>query len=254
MTADDLLLGEIVAREIAATMDQLTLLEQLRHAAVLEERMGLARNLHDGILQSLAGIDLKLEGVRQLLADPVAARARVTQIQDLIGAEQRDLRALVQTLRFPNGGGSRGFNLATALEDLRQRIERQWGTRVDVELRSPGGEIPNVLGYDLYLMVHEAVTNAARHGPASAVQVILALDGAAVSLTVVDNGRGFPFQGRHDAASLVRMRSGPVSLRERATARGGSLVVESSDAGARVEIVLPLTPRDSLDGGPTRRR
>jgi signal transduction histidine kinase len=254
MTADDLLLGEIVAREIAATMDQLTLLEQLRHAAVLEERMGLARNLHDGILQSLAGIDLKLEGVRQLLADPVAARARVTQIQDLIGAEQRDLRALVQTLRFPNGGGSRGFNLATALEDLRQRIERQWGTRVDVELRSPGGEIPSVLGYDLYLMVHEAVTNAARHGPASAVQVILALDGAAVSLTVVDNGRGFPFQGRHDGASLVRMRSGPVSLRERATARGGSLVVESSDAGARVEIVLPLTPRDSPDGGPTRRR
>jgi signal transduction histidine kinase len=253
MTADDLLVGEIVAREVSATMDQMTLVEQLRHAAALQERIGLARNLHDGILQSLAGIDLRLEAVRHLLADPVAARDRVSQIQELVVAEQRDLRALVRTLQSPSGAGDQAFDLASALEDLRWRIEQQWGTRVGIELGAPEAETRGALGYDLYLMVHEAVTNAARHGQASAVQVTIDVDADTARLTIIDNGRGFSFEGRHDASSLARLHLGPVSLRERATARGGSLTLESSDAGARIEIVLPLTPRRALDPDPARR-
>jgi signal transduction histidine kinase len=255
VVADDLLLGEIVAREIAAALDQLTLLDQLRHAAALRERIDLARNLHDGLLQSLAGIDLKLEAVRQALDDPAAARARVEEIQDLLGADQRDLRALVRTLQSSRGGG-RLPDLAAALEELRGRIHRHWGARMDVELAPHGAKIPDALAYDLYLMTNEAVTNAARHGRASEVRVSITVEPETVSLVVADNGRGFPFQGRFGGPALAWMQQGPVSLRDRAMARGGSITVESGASGAVVEIMLPaagggagLTPGDVSDKG-----
>jgi signal transduction histidine kinase len=55
------------------------------------------------------------------------------------------------------------------------------------------------------------------------------------------NGRGFAgFSGRHDLASLNRMKVGPRTLKERVSAVRGSLVIESSDTGARVEIRVPL--------------
>ena len=248
MTADDLLVGEVVARAVAATLDQISLVEQLRHAAALEERIGLARNLHDGLLQSLAGIDLKLGAVRQLLDDdPAVARERVTQIQELVATEQRDLRAFVRALRSPGRESNRSFDLPAALDELRSRIERQWGTRVMVKLSPPSPEVSGAVGHDLYLMAHEAVVNAARHGRASAVQVTLTLEAGNAHLSVRDNGHGFPFQGRHDAASLAQRQIGPVSLRERATARGGSLTVESTTAGARIDVVLSINRGQGAD-------
>ena len=65
--------------------------------------------------------------------------------------------------------------------------------------------------------------------------------GVELLLSVWYQGRGFAgFEGRHDLASLNRMKVGPRTLKERVSASGGSLVIESSEGGARVEVRLPL--------------
>ena len=69
------------------------------------------------------------------------------------------------------------------------------------------------------------------------------LIGSDLTLAVSYQGRGFVgFLGRHDLASLNQMKVGPRTLKERVTALGGSLVIDSNDEGARVEIRVPVTP------------
>jgi signal transduction histidine kinase len=62
-----------------------------------------------------------------------------------------------------------------------------------------------------------------------------------VHLTVADNGRGFPFGGRFDLATLTALDIGPVVLKERIASLGGSLLLVSTEAGAYLQITLPLT-------------
>jgi len=93
---------------------------------------------------------------------------------------------------------------------------------------------------EIYHVVREALVNAVRHGGATQVRVTLAgAQGRQVAISVADNGRGFPFKGRYGADVLAAMNEGPRNLRERVAACDGTLVIESSPAGARLDIVLP---------------
>jgi signal transduction histidine kinase len=77
---------------------------------------------------------------------------------------------------------------------------------------------------------------------ASEAHIAIGSDGGGLYITVSDNGQGFPFQGRLEHAQLVERNVGPVVLRQRIAALGGSLAIESSDSGARLEISLPRRP------------
>jgi signal transduction histidine kinase len=243
MTLDDLALGEIVARQVAADMEQFYLSQRLQQTAAMAERVRLARDLHDGLLQSLSGATLRLETVHRLLAqDQQEVREHVQDIQRLLVAEQRDLRFFVRELRpalvIP---AEPGESLATRLQELRERIQRQWGLHVDVCLQRLGAELPESLAYDMYHMAHEALINVARHARASTVRVELGVQDEQVHLSVVDNGRGFPFHGHYDLPTLMKMNLGPRTLRERTASLGGSLVIDSNASGVHLEITVPLT-------------
>lgn len=244
MTSDDLVLGEIVARQVAARMDHFYLLQRLRQSAVMEERIRLARELHDGVLQSLTGAALQLQTIRRLFEwDPQAAQDRLLEIQRLIADEQRDLRFFIQELKpAPLGPPEADSSLAARLDELSERIERHWGLRVEVKLERPEARIPEALVREIYRIVHEALVNAARHAHASAAQVELGLQGDQVRLSVADNGRGFRFHGTYDHATLTEMKLGPVMLKERIASLRGSLAIHSTESGARLDIILPLAP------------
>jgi two-component system NarL family sensor kinase len=106
----------------------------------------------------------------------------------------------------------------------------------------PVGELPAALARDLYFIVHEALINAARHAHATAVHVTLSGVDTQVRLTVADNGRGFPFRGRYDLATLTALNLGPVVLKERIASLGGSLILVSTGAGSQLYMTLPLSP------------
>jgi signal transduction histidine kinase len=105
-----------------------------------------------------------------------------------------------------------------------------------------GKKIPGTLARDVYLLLHEALVNAARHSGASSAYVTIGIEHDRLSITVTDDGVGFRFRGRYDHAALVALNLGPVSLLERTAALGGSLSIDSSDSGASLSITLPLSP------------
>jgi signal transduction histidine kinase len=231
-----------VAQQVTARLEHFYLLQRLQQSAVMEERVRLARDLHDGLLQSLTGTALQLHALRRTLGEqPHEALARLQELQDLIVTEQRHLRSFIRELRptslLPSAGEG---NLTAVLRNLAHRIECHWGLRVDLAVgRLDPGEA-ELLGYDISHIVHEALVNAARHGGGSAARVAVETQGGQITILVTDNGHGFSFQGRHDLAALTRMNVGPATLKERIMALGGTLTIESDSTGARLEIALPV--------------
>ena len=241
MTADDLLLGEVVAHEVGSSMDQSLLSRRLRQAAVAEERIRLSRDLHDGVLQTLTGAALQLETVQRLWhAEPQSARERLGAIQRLLVDEQRDLRLFVRAFRLAPIGMAPGFaGLDTGLRQLIHRLEGVWGLRVTLRLDHLDDCTSDLLAYDICFIVQEALVNAARHAAASEVCIAVARTDGHVHIAVSDNGRGFAFEGDYDHKKLDALQLGPAMLKERVKALGGTLAIHSSRAGARLDIRLP---------------
>ena len=243
---DQLLVGEVLAWQAAAHMDQARLLKRLRDSAALEERVRLARDLHDGIIQSLTVAALRLESFPRLLeADPEAAREEVRRLQELLASEQQELRSLVHELKPTGAGPLRTAGLAARLDELRERIESNWGLRMELEGNFRDAVLPETVARQVHRLVHEAVVNAARHAEAEAVHVAIEVERRQVRIEVVDDGHGFPFEGEHDLHSLLASGLGPVSLRDRIASLGGSLHLSSSQRGSQLEMVVPMTARET---------
>ena len=249
LTPDDLVLAMIAAHEIAGRLDHSYFEERLRESAAAEERVRLARDLHDGVLQFLTGTALQVRTAAQVLGrghDRVAVH--LEDIERMVAQEQRRLRSFIARLN-PRGGRrivDHEAGLRASLTDLVDRLQGQWRSRVelkvgdDVDLAVSAALVDN-----LYHIVHEAAANAARHGNASTVRVEVFREGDTAHVIVSDDGRGFSFRGDFDHAGLVAAGVGPRSLMDRAAALGGSLSIHSSDLGARLDIALPLTRRES---------
>jgi signal transduction histidine kinase len=242
MTSDDLVLGEVVAGVMASRLDHFHLNQRLQESVATEERIRMARDLHDGVLQSLTGIGLRLAAVRGLLDErPQAARDSLETLQKLIAREQRDLRFFIQELKPPPlAAPGQSPSLAASVAELVKRIELEWGLRAELRMEGLDEPIPEPVARDVYHVVREALVNAVRHGEASAVRVeITRTERDPLTITIADNGRGFPFQGRYSHRDLTEANLGPKNLLERVTSLQGTVAIESSASGARLDIALP---------------
>ena len=217
---DDLRLAGIVARLTGTGLDQLNFVEMMREGVANEERLRLSRDLHDGLLQSLGGLALYVKSERRL--DLV--------VEQLIEA-QRTLRDFVDGLRPELV--RRHDLLRARLSRIAHSIELQWSVAVELELSGDLDALDVRRADDVVALVAEALTNAARHSGASRIRGAVAVEDGAVRIDVVDDGHGFPIHGRLDSSHA------PWSLKERVTALGGELAIESSPRGARVAIRLP---------------
>jgi len=251
MGSDDLVLGEIVARQVASRIVQLSLVQQQRESAALEERVRLAHDLHDGVIQSLFGAALQLQTVYGLLEDGnlPAAQQRLKEIQLLLADEQRDLRLFFHELQpGPLGCPEEDSSLTARLGKLLERVEKVWGVRVELRTNGAPARVPGSLAYEVSRIVREAVVNAAKHAQGSTVRVELGVQNGHLTIAVADNGRGFSFQGHYDQTALNQLKLGPVCLKERIASLGGSLAIDSTGAGARLDIRLPLEQSGGSNG------
>lgn len=245
MTEDDVVLAAVVRRTVTAALDRHYLNERVKETVADEERVRMARDLHDGVLQSMTGFGLRLAAIRgQLGEDSRRVSEALDELQTLISREQRDLRFFIQELHAPAPDATGGRELRERLEDLADRIEGEWGLEVELEIAPEVEGIGGRLGREVYHLVREGMVNAARHAGADRVTVRLAAadDQSRLDIHVRDDGRGFPFHGRFTGEALNAARLGPRSLRERIAALGGSLVVESEPTGSCLEILLPASP------------
>lgn len=237
---DDLVLSDIVARLTAARLDEFLLIDRMRSAAVGEERIRVARDLHDGLLQSLTGAALQLELAHHLIdGDPAAARERIRQVQEVIKTDQVDLRTLITKLRprHITGGTT---PLAARLASLKHRLRQQWDIEASITIEPYAAEMKESLAGEIFSIVSEALANAAKHAAATEASAKVIVEDDAIDITVEDNGHGFPFEGTFDLETLDKLRRGPVTLRERIASLGGSLTLRSSPSGVRLDITIPI--------------
>jgi signal transduction histidine kinase len=202
--------------------------EKLRLAAVLleeSERRNLARELHDEIGQTLTGLKLRLEA-----GQTSEARGLVEELMSSVRNLSLDLRpAMLDDL-----------GLLPALLWLFERYSTQTGVKVAFEHTGLDGRFAAEIETAAFRIVQEALTNVARHAGVPQAVVRVWADGRTLGVQIDDGGRGF------DPNGTLHRTGGLSGMRERATALGGQLTLESKPGqGARVMAELPLSPRTS---------
>jgi signal transduction histidine kinase len=196
-----------------------------------EERLRLARDLHDALGHNVAMISLQSAVAAEALPErvPEAQRA-VAEIRNIGVATMAELRATVRRLRSLDSA----VELPAILDELPALAEHARGNGLDVQIVEPGGhrEVPNALGLAAYRIVQEALTNIIRHANAATAVVTLERGRDALTVTVRDDGQG--------PAEYV-IGNGIRGMRERAAEWGGQLTVTSSgrDSGTVVTATLP---------------
>lgn len=235
-------LTEVVSREIASSLDQLLSARQRQEIAAREERIRVARDLHDGVLQGLTGVRLELRAMATQSPDsPGALREQLVSLERALAMEQRELRFFISGLE---PGSNRRINqqstLAQRLDSVRERLALEWKTPVTLRVSPRVTSVPDVVEEALPLMINEAVVNALKHAQPSRVTVDVESADGHIRVAVSDDGHGFPFKGRFDHEALALSHDAPRSLFDRVSALGGHLSIESSDRGSRVEMLLSL--------------
>jgi len=240
-------LVDVVVHEVGNSLERLYLQERLQQIAIREDRIRVARDLHDGVLQSLTGIRLRLQALADDPDAPASARDRLLALERAIAIEQRELRLFIEDLKPVDRPVRAERGVAQALEELRDRLAVEWNTPISVRVSPDDLPLPASAEQTLRLMVRETVVNALKHAHPSRVSVDVQAHGVDGLRVVVSNdGLGFPFRGRLDHDELVASGAGPVSLRERLVSLGGSLAIESMPTGSRVEITLPIWTARSI--------
>jgi signal transduction histidine kinase len=244
LSLDDVAIAEIIADRLKILFQQAILVRKLSDAAALEERVRIGRDLHDGVLQSLAGTAMQLQALRS--SDTGALETldeRLSAIQSMLAGEQRDLRAFIRALEPGHEYRSAAdFQLALQFEALADRLRQQWSIDFHYLLNPADLRLPATTIYELTRMVSEATANAVRHGAARTVEARLSLDAGAIVLTIDDDGTGFGLSRRHEHAELASGNVGPRSLRERAAAIGGELAIDKLGQWTRIVINFPVHP------------
>ncbi|WP_377273220.1 sensor histidine kinase [Peterkaempfera sp. SMS 1(5)a] len=264
------LVGEAVRihrKYIAAIVERAERAERTREEEaarrVAEERLRIARDLHDLLAHSITLIGVQTSvAAHVLMADPdrldrTAVAAALDGIADTCRDARSELRATLQVLR---GDDERGpLPGLSAVADLVRSAEAA-GARVDLEVEA--AEVPAAIGAAAYRIVQEALTNAVRHAGDTRVQVEVALDGAALRISVTDDGpcaevepapadtRWRPWRATAPKPPAARPDAAPVGygmigMRERVRSVGGTLSAgPRPEGGFTVAAVLPVA------GGP----
>jgi signal transduction histidine kinase len=207
-----------------------------RYQAVQDERLRIARDLHDGLAQGFTAIGFHVDSVR-LNDEALAPRSRevLDRTRSLVDAVQTQVRSSIAQLRERGTGA---VSLVAWLERVRDEIRLLGPVEVALVVR---GEVPLVgagAAHELAMIAREAGTNAVRHGHAKRVTIGLELAEGDAVLGVDDDGSGF------DAAAANRGGFGVQGMRERAARLGGSVVI-GRGAGGGTSVVARV-PRAAL--------
>jgi signal transduction histidine kinase len=195
--------------------EQRTRLEaEVRTLEATEQRLRIARELHDGCVQTLGAVNLQLAGWRRLLKAGRAEEilAQLDEVQRSVNREHDELRAYLRSLA--------GLPATT--------VVRADGTEprlaVHIDLDAPAPLVEQVFG-----IVREGVTNVRRHARATSAVIHASAHGSAVEISIADDGEGFPDDAER-----------PWSIVSRVSELGGSLAVaHDRTSGAQLTISLP---------------
>jgi signal transduction histidine kinase len=230
LSTDFLDFGRELARTVGTMLDRYALLEAIEVGAAVRTRLSLARDVHDSIVQFLAGAAFRIEAIKRSTLSGAAVDADLDELKRLFVEEQSEIRGFVMALRQ-----HRDLELAEAVAELRalaDRLGQQWSVDCTVSAEGDEAPIPIRLQLDLQQLLREAVANAVRHGGADRIDVGLSVADGNVRLSVADNGSGF--------APANGAAAEPWSLKERVERAHGSIRLDSAPGTTSILISLPL--------------
>jgi signal transduction histidine kinase len=216
--------------------------------AIVEERMEIARELHDVIAHSLSVIAIQ-SGVGHHVIDsqPEEARKALAAVEETSRSALNELRRVLRVLRRSDAGAPEVIPVPT-LADLDILVTRVREAGVPVELRFGGGSpsLPQGLELSIYRIVQEALTNVVKHALSAPTRVCIQYGSDDVTVEIVNAAAVRRSLVTHLGANGTELgtsadRHGIIGMKERASAFGGSLSVSDlPDGGFRVLARLPL--------------
>ncbi len=234
-----------LANLVAPSVYNVYLLRRLRSRAAAVERARVARELHDGVVQSLHAIAFRLYALRTRSAISAADREQeLLEVQQLVQNEAANVRNLIQQLE-PLDFDPR--HLVDFLAGMVTRYRQDTGISAQFVCDVADVNLPPAICRELAGILREALANVRRHSGAQNVLIRLARQRGGWMLTIEDDGRGFEFSGRFTHAELEDARRGPLVIKQRVRAINGDLtIISKAGQGARLEIKVPDYARASI--------
>ncbi|MGF9821348.1 HAMP domain-containing sensor histidine kinase [Brevibacillus agri] len=216
------------------------LAEQVKQAAVTEERQRLARELHDAVSQQLFAIAMTTAAMRRLVEkNPQRAAQQIELVEELAAAAQAEMRALLLHLRPAT---LQNKSLKEAILELLDELERKNTMELTWEIEDVEG-LPSGIEDHLFRILQESLSNTLRHAKASQIAVKLFTLQEQVRLRVTDDGVGFDPDGEKMTSYGLR------SMQERVAEVGGSMEIYSAiGKGTQIEVRIPLMSQPEREG------
>jgi signal transduction histidine kinase len=222
-------LVETFAAQVSVAIEYGRAQEDLQRLGLMEERERIAKELHDGIIQSLFAVGMGLQGTALMAGSPETARRIEGAVGELDGAI-RDLRNYIFGLR---PGILADRQLDQALRVLGEEVQASSRVAIEVEVDAALAADLSSRSHEIVQLTREALSNVARHAQATHSKVRLKRHGADAVLAIEDDGVGFD-PGDTSGNGLRNMR-------ERAEAMGGTLQIASeAGKGTRLSLIFPV--------------
>jgi signal transduction histidine kinase len=211
---------------------------RLRTRAGALERARVSRELHDGVIQSLIGLEMEVDVLRrQTGASPAMVAERLSHIQRILRQEVLNLRELMQQMKPVD---IRPTQLLDFLVTMVDKFQRDTGISSRFVSTLQEISLPPRVCAQLARIVQEGLANARKHSGARKILVQMGQHDGQFRLAIDDDGRGLDFSGRLTLTELDAIRKGPLAIKERVRTIGAGLVVESVPGkGTRIEVSLP---------------
>jgi len=198
------------------------------------ERTRIAQDLHDTLLQNIAGLCLQIGGLAKVvIAHPESAQARLQGLREQGEECQREARRVVWNLRSLE---SESVDLATEMRGSGERLTSQTPVRFIFRVEGEPRRVALELREQILRIGTEAIANSVRHAHAETIEARISFEGNRIRLRISDDGRGFAVDG-----AAAPGHFGLTTMRERAQQIGASIVISSEpECGTSIEVTVPL--------------
>jgi len=226
-----------LVHQVGPAVYNVYLLHRLRRRAGAAERARFARELHDGAVQSLIAVEMQVDVLRRQSDAGKPIGSELGRIQGLLREEVLKLRELMQQMKAIDVDAQR---LLGVLNDTVERFQRETGIQARFVTDLEELDMPQRVCREVLRIVQEGLVNVRKHSGARHALVRLASSPEKWSLTLEDDGKGFPFAGRYNQDQMEEAGKGPMIIKERVRLIAGGLTVESNPGqGTRLEISVP---------------
>lgn len=228
---DDERMITLLAGHAAIAIENANLLDQMQRLAVMEERDRISMELHDGIIQAIYAIGIKLELARLTLVQRPEVAEQIISANEDLNRVIDDLRKYVRNLR---AGVEHSVTLREQLEKLADNFRQVSTARLVMDISQGFAQLSEDRIHAIVQIVRESLSNIVRHANASEVYIDLHETSTQITLVISDNGQGFD-------PEKVLHGNGLHNINQRARQIGGSVNVTSRvGRGTTLTVIVPL--------------